>query len=214
MRLLRRALIAYDTGLRVSPYRTKGITAISISVVGDVSVQRISSASSTSGQGVAGDPDSLRRAVDLERVARQGAWSGALSPLIHHWFLFLARLKPLGPLPAPLVGAIVDQVCFSPPVHSAYFAWIAFASSGFTATRAELLDDVRQKLWPAWKTGVCVWPAAICVNLIFIPPHYRVLFSNTVGLGYGMIMNWMANRKAAPVTLSTCMQPSAICMPE
>ena len=105
-----------------------------------------------------------------------------------------------------LAGVVVDQVCFAPPAHVAYFAWISSSSSGFTRSLSDVSSDVRARLWPALKASVAVWPAAIYVNLAFVALPYRVLFVNVIGMGYGMMLSYMANRElqlaAAPSTLS------------
>ena len=169
---LRRGLCAYDSLLKTSPYRTKSLTSLVIASVGDI-IAQTSSSNSDSGS------------LDVHRVGRQAVWSAACSPLAHHWMLFLGRFNPLA-------GAIVDQTVYSPPVHAAYFAWISSSSSGFSKHPADIFSEVCEKLPSAMKTGWCVWPAAIAVNIRFVPLHYRVLFLNFVGLGYGILMSRLA----------------------
>ena len=73
------------------------------------------------------------------------------------------------------------------------FAWTSSASSGFTRSLAEVESEVQQKIWPAMRASLFVWPLATGVNLVLVPLPYRVLFVNVVGMGYGMLMSWMAN---------------------
>ena len=65
------------------------------------------------------------------------------------------------------------------------------------------MSDVEQKLWPALQASASIWPAAICLNIAYVPIDYRVLFVNVVGLGYGMLMNWMANWQRERAKTST-----------
>lgn len=116
-----------------------------------------------------------------------------MSPLVHNWFALLSRVRAVGPLPAPIVGVLVDQACFSPTVHAAYFAYMSIVSSCFTRTVAEVHKDVQEKFWPAMQAGFAIWPAAIYINISYVPLHYRVLFVNVIGFGYGMLMNSMAH---------------------
>ena len=55
--------------------------------------------------------------------------------------------------------------------------------------------DVRERLWPALRASATVWPAAIYINVTFIALPYRVLFVNVVGMGYGMMLSYMANQQ-------------------
>lgn len=172
-----RALYTYDHALTTAPYRTKAVTSLCVSATGDAMAQQLSSADGS---------------FDAMRTARQAAWGLMQAPVTHNVFNFLARLPAVGVVPASVVGVAVDQVCISPPVHAGYFAWVSAASSGFRRSLAEIQTDVSEKLWPAWKAGLAVWPATIYLNVRFVPLKYRVLFTNVVGVGYGMLMSTMA----------------------
>ena len=178
-----RLVRAYDRLLQTSPYRVNAATSLCISCAGDCMVQWCTTMNAETG-------------LDLHRVARQGAWSTSLSPISYNWFQFISRLRPFGPLPAPVVGAGVDQIFFSPPVHALYFAWISWASSGFTRSPTDVNKDVRERLLPAICAGWTVWPAAVALSIAIVPQHYRVLITNCIGLGYGMLMSYMANEES------------------
>lgn len=173
--ILRRALARYDAALEVTPYRTKAVTSMCVSAAGDALAQ-----------GSDG--------FDAMRNARQAAWGLLMGPVSHNIFNFLSRLPPVGVLPASVVGVAVDQACFAVPIHAGYFAWISLASSGFTRSIADVKAEVNDKLWPGVRAGLAVWPATIYFNVRFVPLKYRVLFTNVVGVGYGMLMSRMANR--------------------
>lgn len=172
-----RAMYAYDHALTAAPYRTKAATSLCVSATGDVLAQQLASADGS---------------FDPMRTARQAAWGLMQAPVTHNVFNFLARVPAVGFVPASVVGVAVDQLCISPPVHAGYFAWVSAASSGFRRSLTEVKAEVSEKLWPAWKTGLAVWPATIYLNVRFIPLKYRVLFTNVVGVGYGMLMSTMA----------------------
>jgi protein Mpv17 len=175
---IRRGLRAYDAALKESPLRTKGVTSVVIAIMGDTIAQRSATV----------QPASTN--IDVVRCARQSAWSAACSPLAHYWMAFLGRFST-----RPLLGVAIDQFIYSPPVHIAYLAWIASASSGFSSSQAEVVAEVREKFVPAMQASWCVWPAAIAVNIRFVPSDYRVLFLNVIGLGYGIIMSRLANER-------------------
>jgi len=177
--LLRRVLRAYDAALQRMPLRTKAVTASLISATGDCMVQQLSKI---------GDVE-----IDGLRLARQAVWSFFLSPFVHLEYNVLARVPPVGPIPAKAVSVMISQLCFSPMIHVAYFGWVSSASSGFSRSLREVRADVDARLWPALQASFVVWPAATLFNLAYVAMPYRVLFTNVVGMGYGMLMSWMAN---------------------
>ena len=172
---------SYDRLLTAAPFRTKALTACCISATGDVLVQLLSR------------HDASPSVFDACRTLRQVVWSGCSSPFVHLEYNLLAVLPPLGPLPASVTGVIVSQVVFSPAFHVVYFAWISSAQSGFTRPVAQVKSDVCRKLWPAMQASFLVWPIVTGLNIVFVPLQYRVLFVNLAGMGYGMLMSWMAN---------------------
>jgi len=176
---LRQALSRYDIALQQAPLRTKALTSSAISAFGDAVVQR-----STNG----GDSR-----LDVSRTARQVTFSAIISPVTHSWFKLLALVPSVGPVPASMLCVLADQAVFSPPVHILYFAWTSAARSGFAHSLSEVKADVEVKLLPALKANLLVWPAAVYLNVTLVPLNYRVLFVNGVGLGYGMLMTWMAH---------------------
>ena len=160
---------AYDLALRTSPYRTKALTSCFVSATGDVVAQY----ATTEGD------------FDGARTARQSLWGLAMGPLSHNIFRALSYVRAVGPIPAPVMAVVVDQLCFSVPIHLTYFAWISSASSGFMRPLTEVRADAWDRLWPALKASYMVWPAAIYMNVSFVPLPYRVLFVNVVGLYLG-----------------------------
>ena len=187
--MLRRALARYEEALLASPYRTKALTASCISACGDTMVQLSTSPADSE--------------LDRVRTARQAFWSLSVSPVMHNWFRLLDHVRPIGPVPASVVSVVLDQLFFSPPVHCVYFSWIASASSGFTLSVSEIKDKVSEKLLPALTASLAIWPAAIYFTVTHVPLPYRVLSTNIVGLGYGMLMSWMANsHREEPVPIA------------
>merc|ERR1711998_203325 len=180
--MLLRACSAYNSSLQSMPYRTKAATSCFMSACGDVLAQRC-------------EENTLVEGLDSARTARQAIWGLGIAPVTHNIFALLARIPPVGPIPATVLGLVVDQVCFSAPIHAAYFAWVSCASSGFTHSLSEVKAEVGEKLLPAMKTGLAVWPAALYFNLVFVPLRFRVLCTNFVGLGYGTLMSKMANSR-------------------
>ena len=121
----------------------------------------------------------------------------------------LSNVQAVGPVPASVMCVLADQALFSPPVHIAYFSWVAAAKSGFSRSLAEVKADVEAKLLPALKANLVVWPAAIFVNVTLVPLNYRVLFVNGVGLGYGMLMTWMAHSPEPKMSTVAASSPDA-----
>eukprot|EP00966_Prymnesium_polylepis_P078483 1819352-Prymnesium_polylepis.1 len=188
--MLFRLLARYDSLLVARPIATKTATAIAISGVTDVGLQRFLPPPPPT----ATQSPHAAQPHDFQRTLRQTAWSGAMGPVMHWWFgSVLSRLPALGPLPAPVVGVLFDQATLMPLSHVAYFAYISLATNGGSTER--VTSDVHERLWPTLRTGFAVVPGVLLFNLALVPLRYRVLFVNVVlGMGYGGYINWMGNR--------------------
>ena len=199
-----RAASSYDASLARRPLFTKAATAALLGAVGDATVQLNVIAANGKAAAPASErvaPASQRAAENCRhfeciRTARQAAWGAMCAPIAHIEYNLLSRLPVCGALSKTVLSTLISTVCFSPPIHVAYFSWIVFAKHRCSLsweTWNEMTREVSRNLIPALQASVYVWPAATALNVSLVPLPYRVLFVNTVSLGYGMLMSWMAN---------------------
>jgi len=61
------------------------------------------------------------------------------------------------------------------------------------------LEDYKQKISADLKTAVmgswAVWIPAHTVNFAFVPPSQRLLYINTIQIGYNVFLSFLGNKK-------------------
>lgn len=101
--------------------------------------------------------------------------------LCHFWYKFLdSRIKG-NTLKVVFKKIIIDQIVGSPLCISTFFITLAVLEG---ETIAELTEEVRQKAWRLYFAEWIIWPPAQFINFYFLPTKYRVLYDNTISLGY------------------------------
>lgn len=113
---------------------------------------------------------------------RNMAISGmSISILCHYWYKFLDASMTGRTIATVLKKVIVDQLICSPLCISMFFITLAvLENSSFT----ELKDEMRKKAHKLYIAEWIIWPPAQVINFYFLPTRYRVLYDNTISLGY------------------------------
>lgn len=87
---------------------------------------------------------------------------------------------------------VFNQFTFAVAFPTYFFGMQALLSGEGIAGTIERLKDTVPRSWQnSWK----VWPAAMAVNLSFVPLEYRAIFSGIVAIGWQTYLSWM-NRQA------------------
>lgn len=117
-------------------------------------------------------------------------------PIGHYWYGFLDRsIMVNAPKSAAAVATktAIDQILWAP----------VFTSMFFTAMKSmdgrplsESVDEVKEKLWPTMKVNWGVWPLAHIINFRFVPSSQRILYINTVQVGYNAFLSTMQAGKS------------------
>eukprot|EP00325_Prymnesiales_sp_UTEX-LB-985_P027632 CAMPEP_0174719554 /NCGR_PEP_ID=MMETSP1094-20130205/31372_1 /TAXON_ID=156173 /ORGANISM="Chrysochromulina brevifilum, Strain UTEX LB 985" /LENGTH=267 /DNA_ID=CAMNT_0015919867 /DNA_START=79 /DNA_END=882 /DNA_ORIENTATION=- len=87
----------------------------------------------------------------------------------------------------------IDQVLWNPCFGVMFFSYVALLEAKgisyvIDKTKTELLTQVTG----SWK----VWPLAHTINFRFIPSSQRVLYINTIQIGYNCFLSMISNRDA------------------
>lgn len=119
--------------------------------------------------------------VDLERTIHMG-FSGSIAGVIcHHWYNFLDKVI-IGKSAAMVFKKLcLDQFVCSPIVILSFFATVAIFED---KPIESFTDEVKEKFWILYKAEWVVWPPAQIINFYFLPTRFRVLYDNTISLGY------------------------------
>lgn len=60
-------------------------------------------------------------------------------------------------------------------------------------TTAETIEEIRHKFLRLYKAEWIVWPTAQVINFWILPNKYRVLYDNTISLGYDVYTSYVIN---------------------
>lgn len=168
----------YNSRLDRSPITTKAITSLIGFLLGDVIAQKF-----------LGDEKS---SLDWARVARMASFGFLIhGPTGHYFYSALDRLI-VGTSPVKVASKVaIDQVLWAPVFTALFFSYLGFAEG-------KSLDDVIKKIkndtWIGVKTSWKFWPLAHAVNFGFVPTSQRLLYINTLQVGYNVILSIIGNK--------------------
>lgn len=120
-----------------------------------------------------------------------------IAPFCHNWYRFLEHLVPIPrtatngvKLRLASKRMLLDQL-FAAPIFTAGF----FVSRGVVAGEdtTGIAEKMKKDYWKVLGAGAVVWPQAQLVNFFFVPLHYRVLYTNAVGLGWSTFTSVVAS---------------------
>lgn len=116
----------------------------------------------------------------------------AIGPCCHFWYQFLDRTFPGKALGVVMKKIVLDQIIFSPINISIFLLTLGYLEgSSIKTVGKELKEKGAQLLKAEW----IVWPPAQLVNFLFVPPRFRVLYDNTVSLGFDYYYSYVKFRK-------------------
>lgn len=119
--------------------------------------------------------------LDFHRTA-QMAFSGCIAGVIcHHWYNFIDRVIIGRTVDMVIKKLILDQCICSPIIIMSFFATVAIFEDN---PMENFTEEVREKFWTLYKAEWVVWPPAQIINFYFLPTKYRVVYDNTISLGY------------------------------
>lgn len=101
----------------------------------------------------------------------------------------------------------VDQLVASPIVISLFFVTLGFMRN---ETANETLEEIRNKFLRLYKAEWIVWPTAQIINFSILPHRFRVLYDNTISLGYDIYTSAVINE---PINVNNSSENSVIEQP-
>lgn len=179
---LGRLLALYVGALASWPVLTKASSTLVLGLAGDYCAQRLTAAQ-----------DKEEFSLDVRRLLSVGAWSFCfMGPALHYWYaaldgVFYGRL-------AALYKLVSDQVFFAPAFNAAFIAGVG-ALEG-TPTH-ELRENLANRFWPSMKANWMLWPAAQAINFSVVPKTWQILYVNSVGFVWNIILTYIAHSDMA-----------------
>lgn len=114
---------------------------------------------------------------------------GLLQGPFHHWFYtILDKVFPGRSAKSVLKKTFLDQSVASPTCLTIFFVGLGILES---RKIEEIRKELKLKFGETWKVDCCFWPPAQCINFLFVPLHYRVLYTNAMTMVYDIFLSYM-----------------------
>jgi len=85
----------------------------------------------------------------------------------------------------------IDQVLWNPIFGVMFFSYVAaLEQKGVPYVVDKVRKELLTQVTGSWK----VWPIAHTINFRFIPSNQRVLYINTIQIGYNCFLSLISNR--------------------
>ena len=86
----------------------------------------------------------------------------------------------------------IDQVLWNPIFGVMFFSYVGLMEAkGVAHVVDKVKNDLLTSVTGSWK----VWPLAHTINFRFIPSNQRVLYINSIQIGYNCFLSLISNRE-------------------
>jgi len=169
---------AYEQQLEEKPLLMKALTSFVGFALGDILAQLFIQKNEN---------------FDYARLFRLASFGFLIHGTSSHWFYGMLDGKIPGTSAKVVATKVfIDQVLWNPIFGVMFFSYVALLEAKglqyvVDKTRNELLTQVTG----SWK----VWPLAHTINFRYIPSSQRVLYINTIQIGYNCFLSLISNRE-------------------
>ncbi|XP_072383007.1 mpv17-like protein isoform X1 [Diabrotica undecimpunctata] len=110
------------------------------------------------------------------------------APTLYGWIRISTIVWPKSTLKSSITKAVTEQFTYGPLALICFFF-------GMSLLEGKSVEDAKQqvkdKFFPTWKVGVCVWPVLQTVNFCYIPEKNRVPFVSACSLLWCCFLAYM-----------------------
>ncbi|KAG5672111.1 hypothetical protein PVAND_002266 [Polypedilum vanderplanki] len=159
---------------------TNCIISVSLSSVGDIIEQNL---------------EIYRKEIkawDKIRTRNMATSGLTVGVFCHFWYQYLDSKLPGRTFKTVMRKVLVDQIIASPIVISLFFITLGVVRR---ESLEETMNEIRQKFIRLYKAEWIVWPTAQVINFWILPLKYRVLYDNTISLGYDVYTSYVINER-------------------
>lgn len=116
-----------------------------------------------------------------KRTAHMALSGLTVGVVCHYWYKIIDKRMPGRSLSIVLKKVFWDQIICSPIVISTFFLTLGVLES---ANKEQIMREIREKALRLYLAEWTVWPPAQVFNFYCLPNKYRILYDNTISLGY------------------------------
>lgn len=169
---------AYCSTLDKNPITTKAFTSLVGFFLGDLLAQKF-----------LGDKNAP---LDTWRLARMASFGFLIHGPTGHFFYAALDRAIVGTAPLKVASKVaIDQLCWAPIFTALFFGYLGVAEKkSFEDVKNKVKNDTWSGVQASWK----FWPIAHAINFAFIPTSQRLLYINTLQVGYNVILSLLGNK--------------------
>ena len=119
----------------------------------------------------------------------------AQGPAHHIWYSKLDKLLPKKTLKSVLVKILGDQVIAAPFFASTFISGMGILEDKKLSSCA---GEFVKKFPTIYAFDWCIWPPTQYINFVLIPPAFRVLYVNTVTVGWDVFLSYIKHFVSQP----------------
>lgn len=109
-------------------------------------------------------------------------------PFHHCFYTMLDRVLPGRNAKSVVKKTLLDQSIASPVCLAIFFIGLGVLESRKVG---EMCKELKLKFCETWKVDCCFWPPTQCINFLFVPLHYRVLYTNAMTMVYDIFLSYI-----------------------
>ena len=169
----------YNKLLEAQPLLTKALTSLTGFTAGDILAQSFIEGSD--------------KPYDLMRTVRLGSFGFLIHGTTGHYFYGFLDSKLPGTAPLTVASKVaIDQTIWNPIFGLMFFGYLnVMEGKSFEDYTNKIKADLKTAVMGSWT----VWIPAHTINFAFIPPSQRLLYINTIQIGYNVFLSFLGNKK-------------------
>ncbi len=169
---------AYNSLLASQPLLTKALTSLTGFTAGDVLAQSFI--------------EEKGKPYDVMRTVRLGSFGFFIHGTTGHYFYGFLDSKLPGTAPKTVATKVlIDQTIWNPIFGLMFFGYLnVMEGKSFEDYKKKINADLSTAVMGSWT----VWVPAHTINFAFVPPHQRLLYINTIQIGYNVFLSFLGNK--------------------
>jgi protein Mpv17 len=169
----------YNAMLEAQPLLTKALTSLTGFTIGDILAQNFVNQD--------GKP------YDPMRTIRLGSFGFLVHGTTGHYFYGFLDSKLPGTKPQTVATKVlIDQTMWNPIFGLMFFGYLNLVEGkSFEDYKNKIKADLKTAVMGSW----AVWVPAHTINFAFVPPSQRLLYINSIQIGYNVFLSFLGNKK-------------------